>query len=164
VLDHDPDNESARGYLSYVATIRTESARFGKAPAAFVAPGRFATDAEIRAEGFYQNALAADRSGDSFAAIRHDQHALQADPDHAAAARHMAALRRRLAPRVEGLIEAGRIAFREEDLQTALDRWREALLVNPDNERAVAYIGRAEHRLQNLERLRSEPDVATGSR
>jgi tetratricopeptide (TPR) repeat protein len=65
-----------------------------------------------------------------------------------------AAYRRRLAGEVEGLVEAGRTAFREEKLETALDLWRRALLIDPDNERIQAYIARAERQLENLERLR----------
>ena len=62
---------------------------------------------------------------------------------------------------MEVLLKAGRTAFREEDLQSALDLWRLALLVDPRNERVIAYIGRAERQLQNLENLRNEPDVAS---
>jgi len=160
VLDLDPDNESARGYLSYIATIRHESEAAGQEPAAFEATKSFASDAQIRAEGFYQNALAAERDGDLYAAIRNDLRALEADPEHGASSRHLAKLRRRLTPEVEVLVEAGRTAFREEDLQTALDLWRRALLVDPRNERIIAYVGRAEQQLQNLENLRNEPDVA----
>jgi hypothetical protein len=58
-------------------------------------------------------------------------------------------------------MKAGRTAFREEDLQSALDLWRLALLVDPRNERIIAYIGRAEQQLENLENLRNEPDVAS---
>jgi tetratricopeptide (TPR) repeat protein len=65
-----------------------------------------------------------------------------------------AAYRRRLAGEVEGLVEAGRTAFREEKLETALDLWRRALLIDPDNERIQAYNARAERQLENLERLR----------
>lgn len=162
VLALEPDNESARGYLSYIATIRRENEELGEEPAAFEAPEAFASDAEIRAEGFYQNGLAAERVGDLYTAIRHDVRALGADPGHAAARSHLAEMRRRLAAEVEPLIEAGRRQFRNEDLQLALDLWRRALLIDPDNERARAYVGRAERQLENLERLRSEPDVAGG--
>jgi len=160
-LELDPDNESARGYLSYIASLRKEAEEAGRPPARFEARG-FATDAEIRAEGFYQNALAAERGGDPFSAIRNDLRALRADPQHAVARRHLKSLRGAMAPEVPVLIEAGRTAFRAEDLQSALDLWRRALLVDPDNERVIAYIGRAEQQLENLERLRSEPDVASG--
>lgn len=161
VLALDPDNESARGYLSYIATLRREAEAAGARPAAFDAPGKFASDAEIRAEGFYQNALAAEKAGDPYAAIRQDLRALRADPQHAGAKRHLQNLRQTLAVEVPALIEAGRTAFRSEDLQSALDLWRRALLVDPDNERVSAYIGRAEQQLHNLERLRAEPDVAS---
>ena len=162
VLELDPDNESAVGYLSFIATMRRESAGSGDEPAAFDPPPEsFASDAQIRAEGFYQNATAADRAGDVYTAIRHDLRALRADPEHLGARRHLARLRARLVDEVDPLIEAGREAFRNEDLQSAIDLWRRALLIDPDNERAQAYIGRAERQLSNLERLRSEPDVST---
>ncbi|MBW2267843.1 MAG: hypothetical protein JRH16_04650 [Deltaproteobacteria bacterium] len=155
VLELDPDNESARGYLSYIATLQRDAETSG--PVAFEASAPFATDAEIRAEGFYQNALASERKGELYAAIRHDLHSLDADAEHEAARRHLNALRRRLASNVPTLIEAGRAAFRAEDLQSALDHWRQALLVAPDNERIIAYIARAEQQLQNLEELRADP-------
>jgi tetratricopeptide (TPR) repeat protein len=69
-------------------------------------------------------------------------------------AQRQARYRQRLAGEVEGLVEAGRTAFREEKLETALDLWRRALLIDPDNERIQAYIARAERQLENLERLR----------
>ena len=160
VLAIDPDNESARGYLSYIETIRRESRRSGKQPAAFDPPQAYASDAEIRAEGFHQNALAAEKAGDPYGAIRHDLRALRANPKHAQAQQHLASVRGRLAGRVEALIEAGRTQFKNEDLQSALDSWRRALLVDPTNERAKAYAARAERQLENLERLRSDPDVS----
>lgn len=161
VLDLDSENESALGYLSFIATIRRENAKFGEDVASFDLPLEgFATDAEIRAEGFYQNAVAAERAGDVFAAIRYDQRALRANPMHEGAKRHIDLLRVRLTDEVEHLIELGRSAFRAEDLRGALDLWRRALLIDPDNERAQAYIRRAERHLANLEQLRSEPASA----
>jgi tetratricopeptide (TPR) repeat protein len=159
VLELDPDNETARGYVSYIATIQRE--RESSVPATgFASQEGFASDVQIRAEGFYQNALAAEHRGNLYAAIRHDQHALAADPNHAAAQRHLQAIRQRLAGSVDGLIEVGRDAYREEDLQTALELWSKAVLIDPGNQRAQAYVKRARRQLQNLERLRSEPDVA----
>jgi tetratricopeptide (TPR) repeat protein len=159
VLAVDPNNESARGYLSYIETIRRASQSAGSESAAFEPPETFASDAEIRAEGFHQNALAA---ADPFMAIRHDLQALDAFPGHAGARQHLADIRRQLAPQVEVLIEEGRTHFRNEDLQSALDSWRRALLIDAGNERARAYAARAVRQLGNLERLRSEPDVAGG--
>ncbi len=162
VIAIDPNNESARGYLSYIETIRRASQTEGGEPAAFEPPEVFASEAEIRAEGFHQNALAAEDSGDLFAAIGHDQRALDAFAGHAGARQHLAEIRRQLAPQVDALIEEGRTHFRNEDLQSALDSWQRALLVDPGNERAQAYAARAVRQLENLERLRSEPDVASG--
>ena len=156
VLALDPENESARGYLSYIATIRGAADRGGAAASDFD-PSAFATETEIRAEGFHQNSLAAERRGNLYAAIRQELRALEVEPHHAAAREHLAALRERLAPELEGLIDAGRAAFRNEDLYSALESWRQALLIDPENERTRAYVARAERQLQNLERLRSEP-------
>jgi len=166
VLELDPDNESARGYISYIATIQKErEANAGDTAAvaskqAFTSKEGFASDAEIRAEGFYQNALASERRGNPYAAIRHDIRALRANSRHAEAQAHLVMMRRRLASSVDVLVDAGRTAYREEDLQTALDLWSRALLIDPTNERIRAYVDRAQHQLQNLEQLRSEPDSA----
>jgi tetratricopeptide (TPR) repeat protein len=65
--------------------------------------------------------------------------------------------RKRLAGEAESLIEQGRAAFRDEKLDEALDSWRRALLLDPENERVQAYIARAERQLESLERLRSTP-------
>jgi tetratricopeptide (TPR) repeat protein len=59
---------------------------------------------------------------------------------------------------VESLVEAGRAAFGDEQLETALDLWRRALLIDPENERIQAYIARAERQLETLEQLRAERD------
>ena len=62
------------------------------------------------------------------------------------------------AAQVESLVEAGRTAFGDEQLETALDLWRRALLIDPENERIQAYIARAERQLETLEQLRAERD------
>lgn len=158
VLELAPDNETAQGYISYVSTIQRERQAASARSATFSSRERFASDDEIRAEGFHQNALAAERRGDFYDAIRQDQRALVANPKHAGAKRHLRNLRRRLSGSSGALIEAGRRAYREEDLQTALELWSRVLLIEPDNQRARAYADRAQRQLQNLERLRSEPD------
>jgi tetratricopeptide (TPR) repeat protein len=162
VLVVDPNNEYALGYLKHIEDIRLASWTADGEPAAFEPPEAFASDAEIRAEGFHQNALAAEDSGDPFAAIGHDQRALDAFSGHAGARQHLAEIRRQLAPLVDPLIEEGRTHFRNEDLQSAHDSWQRALLIDPGNERARAYAARAERQLENLERMRSEPEVGWG--
>jgi tetratricopeptide (TPR) repeat protein len=69
-------------------------------------------------------------------------------------ARREARIRAQLAPEVDGLVQAGRDAFRNEELEAALSMWRRALLIDPNNERIQAYIARAERQLENLEALR----------
>jgi tetratricopeptide (TPR) repeat protein len=76
--------------------------------------------------------------------------------------RRRARIHEEQAARVDALVEAGRSAFRDEQLETAIDLWRRALLIDPENERIQAYIGRAERQLEALERLRGEPE-ASGS-
>jgi tetratricopeptide (TPR) repeat protein len=65
--------------------------------------------------------------------------------------------RQQLAGEVEGLIEAGRNAFAEERLETALVLWRQAQQIDPRNKRIHAYIARAERELDKLERVREQP-------
>ncbi len=160
VLALDPDNESARGYLAYAGLAQGE----GAAPNPRNTPDPFVSEAKIRAEGFYRNALAAEAEEDFYTAIQDDLRALEAHPQHRGAQLHLAQLRDRLSDRVEPLIERGREAFQQEDLQTALDYWRLALLIEPSNERTRAYITRAERQLANLESLRADPDVAAPKR
>lgn len=155
VLALDPGNESAQGYLSYAEAI--QSAGGHHSPGTLELATLPGSQEEIRAEGFYRNAVAAESAGDPYAAIRQDLSALGAHPGHVAAQRHLARIRERLAPQVEELIESGRVYYLQEDLQSALDQWRKALLIDPDNERASEYVERATRLLENLERLRSDP-------
>jgi tetratricopeptide (TPR) repeat protein len=62
------------------------------------------------------------------------------------------------AAQVESLVEAGRTAFGDEKLVTAIGLWRQALLIDPENERIQAFIARAERQLETLEQLRAERD------
>jgi len=60
---------------------------------------------------------------------------------------------------VEELIRRGQDEYQQEDLEAALEQWRKALLIDPGNAQALEYVARAERLLENLERLRAEPDV-----
>jgi len=166
VLILDAENEAARGYLSYIDTMRREREAAPMLAAGGADPNSSATDNEMRAEGFHLGALAAERRGEPYTAIRLEMRAIEAVPDHAGARQHLQQLRRRQAGDVDALVEAGRIAFSEEDLRTAIELWDRALLVDPDNERVRAYVGRASHQLENLELLRAAPadtDAGGGS-
>ena len=155
VIDLDPGNESAQGYLSYVEAIRAAGGAYS--PGSLELPALPGSQEEIRAEGFHRNAVAAERAGDPYAAIRYEVSALEAHPQHAAARRHLTQVREQLAGEVDELIESGRVHYLQEDLQSALDQWRKVLLIDPDNERAAEYVERANRLLENLERLRSDP-------
>jgi tetratricopeptide (TPR) repeat protein len=74
--------------------------------------------------------------------------------------RRRAEIRQQISGEVEGLVEAGRAAFAEERLDAALDLWRRALLLDPDNERIQVYIASAERQKEHLERLRRAPASA----
>ncbi len=159
VLALDPDNDSARGYLSYIDRIRVEEREITATQRAVrrIDPQEVAaSEAEIRAEGAHQNALAAERAGDAYRAIGLDLAALRADPKHASARNHLTLVRARMQPQVDDLLQAGQRKFKQEDLQGALDQWRRALLIEPDNAQAREYGARAERMLENLDRMRDE--------
>jgi len=152
VLALDASNESALGYLAFIDRARAEGAAT-----------RNASEAEIRAEGFYRNALGLEARGDPYAAIALDLEALAADPAHRGAREHLDAMRARLAAQVPELIEAGRRHYQREDLHAALDDWQRALLIDPDNEQAHDYANRAERLLESLERLREPTPADVGA-
>jgi tetratricopeptide (TPR) repeat protein len=157
-LELDPSNETAQGYLSFIERIRAQEREAVAARVARPEPREVrASDTEIRAEGLFRNALAAEQKNELFDAIRFDIRALRADPQHTRARRHLEALRGRMRPEVDGLLEAGRRKFQQEDLQAALDLWRRALLIEPGNAEAREYAARAEQLLENLDRLRGAP-------
>jgi len=159
VLQLDPENETARGNLSFIAQIRdVETTAVGTDSRGVEPPQIHATDQEIRAEGFFQNALRAEREGDLFKAIELDIRALEANPGHPTARAHLSELRSRT-PSAEELIRRGQDEYQQEDLEAALEQWRKALLIDPGNPQALEYVARAERLLANLERLRAEPDV-----
>jgi tetratricopeptide (TPR) repeat protein len=151
VLKLDPENGTARGYRSLIRDLVEEGDSEGPSPA----PRPALTENQIRAEGFYQNALAAEREGRPYAAIRHDLHAQQVDAAHRESATHLASLRRRMRPEIAALVESGRVYYQQEDLNNALDQWRRVLLIDPGNVKTREYVSRAERLLENLEQLRA---------
>jgi len=157
ILVLDPTNESARGYLAYIAEIRKNESNGQNGQAKKPSPEIPETDTEIRAEGLYQNALESERYNAPFRAILYDLEALRKNPRHKGAQAHLMRLREKLTPQIEPLVQSGRKAFREEDLQLALDDWNKALLINPSDARVQGYVTRAEKLLEGLERLRTEP-------
>jgi tetratricopeptide (TPR) repeat protein len=116
---------------------------------------------EVRAQGDLPAAsqeLAKLRQLDPFEpAYQTEELRLQAAIDAEVRARRARARAARKA-QVESLVEAGRAAFGDEQLETALDLWRRALLIDPENERVQAYIARAEQQLETLEQFRTQRD------
>jgi tetratricopeptide (TPR) repeat protein len=165
VLALDPYNESAQDDISLIAAIQSRE--------------RSASDDEHQAERFYLKAMAEEQSGRNaraeeqsgkkalaegwerhfYAAIQDYKRALKLDPGHQDAQQHLNEMLSELSGLVGEMIEDGRSAYRNEDLEKARDWWRLAALVDPENERARAYVDRAERGIENLKRLRSEPDV-----
>jgi tetratricopeptide (TPR) repeat protein len=172
VIELDPRNVTARGNLAYIERLRSEGAASaapalaGDASPADVPPPRRRAprprpgDVEIRAEGYFQNALAAEAGGDPYQAIQYDRAALDADQSHVGARSHLAALRRALAPQVPMLLESGRRHFQREDLRAALDQWDRVLLIDPANAEAKEHKARAEKLLDRLEQLQAAPPPA----
>jgi tetratricopeptide (TPR) repeat protein len=158
VLEIDPENETARGNLSFIAQIRhVEKTAAGTDSPVVDPPQIHATEQEIDAEGLFQNAVRAEREGDLFKAIAFDRRALEANPNHPVAKTHLSDLQRRM-PSAEELIRKGQEDYQQEDLEAALEQWRNALLIDPGNAEALEYVARAEKLLANLEQLRAEPD------
>ena len=157
VLELDPSNETAQGYLSFIERARQQREAAARNAASVEPRDVGASDVEIRAEGLYRNAVSAEQRGERFEAIRWDLRALKAEPKHPRARRHLDGLRETMRPEIPSLLESGRRKFQQEDLQGALDLWRRALLIDPDNAEAKEYAERAEQLLENLDRLRGAP-------
>jgi tetratricopeptide (TPR) repeat protein len=174
VLDLDPQNVTARGHLAYIERTRAErgvTAAPGVPPTNAPAQRRAdptrrqrPREIEIRAEGYFQNALGAEASGDVYQAIRYDRAALDVDGSHAGARSHLAALRRALAPQIPQLLDAGRRHYQSEDLKAALDQWERVLLIDPSNAEAKEHSARAGKLLERLEELHSAPLPAASSK
>lgn len=152
VLRLDPENKTALGRL---ANMPRPSQRIEKGQTVVVVPARQPTAEEIQADGLFQIALLADQAGNPFRAIAADIEALEVNPEHAGASEHLAELRSRFS--VEELILEGRDYYQQEDLDAALEKWRDALLIDPESTQAAEYVARAERLLENLERLRAQP-------
>jgi tetratricopeptide (TPR) repeat protein len=157
VLELDPHNERALGYLSYIRRFEELEARQKIPP-----PPRSIPKEEIIAEGHYRSAAKAETSGEDFWAITEYEAALSANPRHQGARKALTALRTRLHPQVEELYEIGKRYFQDEDLHNALRAWRRALSIDPTDERMRENVGRAERMLARLEEIQTH-DAGSGS-
>jgi len=162
VLELDPENGTARGYRSFIRDLVAEP-EVGEPPVAALILKPLSQE-QIRAEGSYQNAVAAEKAGRPYDAIRHDMQALRLYPKHRKSRLHLAAIRRALEPEVPELIESGRSHYQQEDLSSALDQWRRVLLIDPNHSETQEYVVRAERLLENLEQLRGGPPAVSTRR
>jgi Flp pilus assembly protein TadD len=150
VLALDPRNETALGYLSYIHRFDQFEANRRLPP-----PPGAVSRKEILAEGHYRSAQQAEAADEPFWAITEYQAALGVDPNHNAARRDLARLRRRMKPQVDDLYALGKHYFQEEDLHNALRAWRRVLLIEPDDKRTREHVERAERMLARLEEIQT---------
>jgi len=154
VLELDPGNEAARGYLSYIAD-RAQP----KGPSKLNDDTRAAlpelTDAQIIAEGHFSSARQAERDGDPFRALVQYDEALRINPKHPRAGIARKDLRERLLPRIDELEARAKQYFQDEDLQNAVLTWRQVLLIQPKRESAAYNLARAERMLARLEEIQA---------
>jgi tetratricopeptide (TPR) repeat protein len=143
VLLLDPGNELAEGYLSFIESIRSVRPPPRGWPSEeerLYAIARAATPESYEAMRDYIRSYVPPLEGDAF---------------------HARDLETGLDRKAEDLIEEGRRSYRAEEPSRALEQWNEALLIDPGNERALAYRDRAEQLLESLEQLREEEDAET---
>jgi tetratricopeptide (TPR) repeat protein len=148
VLELDPENKTALGSLSNIAKRREK---------VMDAAETHPTGDQIDADGAFELGRLAEHNEKFFEAIKYYIEALKMNPEHGSASDRLSKLRAEV--KVEDLIQEGRNYYQQEDLEAALEQWRNALLIEPGNTQAVEYVARAEKLLENLERLREEPEV-----
>lgn len=153
VLELDPRNETALGYLSYIQQFEAEERERRIPPRP-----RSVSQEEILAEGHFRSASQAESAGETFWAITEYEAALSVNPNHPGSRRALTALRSRLHPQVEQLYERGKRYFQDEDLHNALRVWRRALSIDPTDQRTRDNVERAERMLARLEEIQTGED------
>jgi tetratricopeptide (TPR) repeat protein len=151
VLDLDPWNETARGYLSYLRKLEDAPSRAQATPSV---PSAISEEQAV-AEGHLRSGQDAEASGELFRALAEYDAALRVDPKHGAARRARDQLRARLEPQIPWLYEEGKRYFQDEDLHNALRVWRNVLLIDPDDARTRENVDRAERLLARLEEIQT---------
>ena len=152
VLDLDPGNEMARGYLSYLRKLTDVAAQD---PAGEPLPAAISEE-EVIAEGHLRSAQEAEASGELFRALAEYEAALRINPDKRADRRARNELRTALEPQIPTLYDEGKRYFQDEDLHNALRVWRQLLLIDPDDARTRENVGRAERLLARLEEIQAD--------
>jgi tetratricopeptide (TPR) repeat protein len=152
VLELDPRNETARGYLSYLRKLADVAAQD---PAGAPLPASISEEEAI-AEGHLRSAQEAEAAGDLFRALADYEAVLRINPSNPAARRARDELRNTLEPQIPTLYEEGKRYFQDEDLHNALRVWRQMLLIDPDDNRTRENVARAERLLARLEEIQAD--------
>lgn len=150
VLELDPQNSTALGYLEYIKRYRVP-----RSPSELPKPPSAVWPEEILAEGHYQAAISSEDAGRVYKAISEYNAALKVSPEHSEARAALSRLRERLVPRVDELYREGKRFFQEEDLHNALRVWRQAQLIEPADVRVRENIDRAQKMLDRLEEIQT---------
>jgi tetratricopeptide (TPR) repeat protein len=145
VLALEPDNEAARGYVKVM-----QDAQLSPWP-------RSTSRKAAAAVGHFDAAEAARERGEHFLALAEYEAALKENAKHAAARRRQAELRSEMKPRVDRLYREGKQYYEEEDLQNALLKWDQALLIDPEDTRTSESAERARRILIRLDELAGGP-------
>ncbi|WP_323844850.1 hypothetical protein [Microbulbifer magnicolonia] len=98
-------------------------------------------------------------AGDLLSARQHLNRLQQRSPRHPQLAPLQAQFRTQLAVRVETAVKRGNDLYSRGDIDGALEIWREAETLDPDNVELLASIVRAETVLQNLRILSTSPNA-----
>jgi tetratricopeptide (TPR) repeat protein len=152
VLEVDPGNGTARGYLSYLRKLSDVAAQdraSAPLPAAI-------SEEEVIAEGHLRSAQEAEAGGELFRALAEYEAALRINPEKRAARGARDALRTILEPEIPSLYEEGKRYFQDEDLHNALRVWRSVLLIDPNDARTRENVARAERLLARLEEIQAD--------
>jgi tetratricopeptide (TPR) repeat protein len=153
VLELDPENADALGYLSIIGNVETRARQNGAAEPGVYTPDL--TPSEISAEGYFRSGAQAEQAQDLFRALRQYNAALRVRPSHVKARSALDALRDRMRPQIPELEVAAKRYFQEEDLQNAVLTWKRVLLIDPERQSAANNLERAERMLTRLEELQS---------
>ena len=152
VLALDPGNETALGYLSYIAD-RSSPAQSSRE--AREVPPPLLSQAEILAEGHFRAGGQAADAGNPYRALEQYDEAVRLNPSHPSAGLARNRLRERLTGQIPDLEARAKRYFQEEDLQNAVLMWKRVLLISPEQESAAYNLARAERMLAKLEELQA---------
>jgi tetratricopeptide (TPR) repeat protein len=153
VLELEPENQTALGYLSYIRNFETRARQSEAAESGAYPPDL--TPSEINAEGYFRSASQAEQAQDLFRALQQYNAALRVRPSHTKARAALEALRERMRPQIPELEVTAKRYFQEEDLQNAVLTWKRVLLIDPERQSAANNLERAERMLARLEELQA---------